>query len=82
VITVWEPPRRLGYRWHLRSTPDRATDVLVSFVEVAADQTRIDIEHASWERLGDDASAWRDRNDAGWAGLLPHFVDHLERNPT
>ena len=27
-----------------------------------------------WERLGDAADAWRERNLGGWTTLLPHFV--------
>ena len=36
--------------------------------------TRVEIEHAGWERLGDAADAWRERNLGGWTTLLPHFV--------
>src|SRR4029077_17105813 len=30
-VTLWKPPYRLGYTWHLGSHPDNATDVLVGF---------------------------------------------------
>ena len=30
-VTLWEPPSRLGYTWHLGSHPDDATDVEVGF---------------------------------------------------
>jgi hypothetical protein len=36
--------------------------------------TRVEIEHRGWERLGADAGVWRDRNRAGWETLLPHFA--------
>ena len=36
--------------------------------------TLVEIEHRGWEALGAEASAWRDRNDGGWATLLPHYV--------
>ena len=41
--------------------------------------TRIEIEHSGWERLGDTADTWRDRNRAGWDSLLPHFAEAVER---
>lgn len=74
VVTRWEPPRRLGYRWHLRRSPEEATDVEVTFVDLGDGTTRLDIVQTGWERLGADAEAWRTRNHDGWAGLLPHFA--------
>jgi uncharacterized protein YndB with AHSA1/START domain len=72
-ITRWEPPRRLGYRWHLMRDPAEATQVEISFV-AAGTSTRIEIEHTGWDRLGTDGPVWRERNHAGWSTLLPHFV--------
>ena len=72
-VTAWEPPRRLAYLWHLRTDRDAATDVEIRFVPDEAG-TRVEIEHAGWERLGDAADAWRERNVGGWSTLLPHFV--------
>ena len=34
----------------------------------------MEIEHRGWERLGPDAQPWRDRNQANWQTLLPHFI--------
>jgi Activator of Hsp90 ATPase homolog 1-like protein len=74
-ITLWEPPSRLGYTWHLGSDPDDATDVLVGFLAGEADDTTVvKIEHSGWERLGDRASSWQDRNRAGWESLLPYLA--------
>lgn len=71
-VTEWDPPRRLGYLWHIRRTRDAATDVLVHFEDTASG-ARIRIEHSGWERLGEDGQSWRDANRGGWAALLPHF---------
>jgi hypothetical protein len=73
-ITVWEPPARFGYRWHLRRDRADATEVEIRFVDRGA-TTRVEIEHRGWERLGAEGEAWRDRNLGGWATLLPHFVE-------
>jgi hypothetical protein len=73
-ITLWEPPRRLGYLWHLRADRADATDVEIRFVDQGDATTRVEIEHRGWERLGARGEGWRDANRAGWSGLLPHFV--------
>jgi uncharacterized protein YndB with AHSA1/START domain len=73
-ITVWEPPRRLGYLWHLRADRADATDVEIRFVELPGGRTRVDIEHRGWERLGAAGVPRRDANHGGWAGLLPHYI--------
>lgn len=73
-VTEFTPPSTLAYRWHLRSDRADATDVRIRFVPVEPDRTRVDIEHTGWERLGADATLWRQRNQQGWDTLLPHFV--------
>jgi hypothetical protein len=71
-VLAWEPPRRLAYLWHLGTDRGRATEVDISFTGDAG-ATTVTIVHRGWERLGADASAWRQRNLGGWSGLLPHF---------
>jgi len=73
-VTVWEPPTRLAYLWHLRRDRADATEVEIRFIEHGETATLVEIEHRGWERLGADGASWRDRNHAGWATLLPHFV--------
>lgn len=72
-VVGWDPPRRLAYSWHLRRDRADATDVELTFVDLAPDRCRLEIEHTGWERLGADGPAWRDANRGGWSGLLPHF---------
>jgi hypothetical protein len=74
-VTAWEPPGRLAYLWHLRRDRREATEVEIRFVAVAAAATRVEIEHRGWERLGDAAEDWRDRNRGGWQTVLPHFIE-------
>jgi uncharacterized protein YndB with AHSA1/START domain len=73
-VTIWEPPVRLGYLWHLQRDRADATEVEIRFVDLGGAATRLEIEHRGWERLGAEGEAWRDRNHGGWATLLPHFV--------
>ena len=78
-ITVWEPPRRLVYLWHLRVDRADATEVEITFHDRGTAGTRVEIEHRGWERLGTDGIARRDANRAGWGRLLPHFVEEAQR---
>jgi uncharacterized protein YndB with AHSA1/START domain len=73
-VTIWEPPSRLGYTWHLNRDASDATDVEIRFLRLGEDATRVEIEHRGWERLGAGGESWRDRNRGGWATLLPHYV--------
>ena len=77
-VTVWEPPRRLGYLWHLRRDRADATEVDIRFADAGPERTRVDIEHRGWEVLGAEGESWRDRNRGGWATLLPSYVEAAE----
>ena len=79
VVTIWDPPQRLAYLWHLGRDRDAATDVDIRFVAQGPGDTRVEIEHRGWERLGESAGAWRDRNRIGWQTLLPHFAAAITR---
>ena len=73
-VTIWEPPTRLGYLWHLRRDRADATEVEIQFIDRGDATTLVEIEHRGWEALGAEGEPWRDRNRDGWATLLPHFV--------
>lgn len=77
-VTIWEPPTRLGYLWHLKRDRSDVTEVEIRFVPSGVLATRVEIVHRGWERLGADGVPWRDRNRGGWATLLPHFVSAAE----
>ena len=72
-ITVWEPPRRLVYLWHIATDRGSATEVEIGFVE-HGDKTRVQIEHRGWERLGERGPSWRETNQQGWDGVLPAYI--------
>ena len=74
-VTVWEPPRRLGYLWHIATQRDEATNVEITFTPLEGASTRVEIVHGGWDRLGEKGQAWRDANRAGWDGTMPSFVE-------
>lgn len=76
-VTIWEPPDRLGYLWHLRRDRADATVVEIRFV-AAGEGTRVEIEHRGCEALGAEGETWRDRNHGGWATLLPWYIAAAE----
>ncbi len=78
-VTVWQPPSRLSYLWHLGTDRAGATEVNIRFVDMGKGATRIEIEHRGWERLGEAAGTWRHRNVAGWQSLLPHYIAVAEK---
>ena len=51
-VTIWEPPTRLGYLWHLRRDRADATEVEIQFIDRGDATTRVEIEHRGWEALG------------------------------
>jgi hypothetical protein len=72
-VTVWEPPIRLAYLWHLRQDRADATEVEIHFLAQGAAVTRVEIEHRGWDRLGTAGEQRRAQNHAGWDALLPYF---------
>jgi uncharacterized protein YndB with AHSA1/START domain len=54
-VIAWSPPTRLSYSWHLGRESDDATQVEVRFLAITDEVTRVEIEHAGWERLGESA---------------------------
>jgi uncharacterized protein YndB with AHSA1/START domain len=73
-VTIWEPPTRLAYTWHLSRDRSDATQVEIQFVPRGEALTRVEIEHRDWERLGAFGDTWRERNLSGWSTLLPHYL--------
>ena len=73
-VLDWEPPRRLRYLWHLRFDRADATEVEISFA-ATAEGTAVKIVHRGWERLGAKGPERRARNERGWGGLIPHYME-------
>ena len=64
-VTVWEPPDRLAYLWHLRADRADATDVSIRFRPAGSAHAGGD-RASGWERLGARGGSWRERNHQGW----------------
>jgi uncharacterized protein YndB with AHSA1/START domain len=73
-VLDWEPPRRLRYLWHLRFDRADATEVEIGFAP-NPEGTAVTIVHRGWERLGTKGPERRARNERGWGGLIPHYVE-------
>ncbi len=78
-VTIWEPPSRLAYQWHLCQNRADATEVEIRFIAQGVAATRVEIEHRGWERLGAAGEERRARNRGGWEALLPHFRAAIEK---
>jgi uncharacterized protein YndB with AHSA1/START domain len=73
-VLVWDPPRRLAYLWHIYGTREEATEVDVVFTP-DGDGTAVTLTHTGWERLSATRPDLRDRNEAAWSRVLPHFAE-------
>jgi uncharacterized protein YndB with AHSA1/START domain len=69
---VLEEPSRAVFSWHPGIPPAAATEVEVLF-HSNGNETRVEIEHRHWERLGARASFVRGLMDGGWVGVIARF---------
>ena len=72
TVTRWEPGVALGFTWHPGGSPERATQVEVTF-EAAGPATLVTLEHRGWEVLAEGEQA-RNEYDKGWPTVLGHYV--------
>jgi uncharacterized protein YndB with AHSA1/START domain len=74
TILAWEPPARAVFTWHPGAPEAVATEVEVRFSRMGQ-QSRVEIEHRHWERLGSLAAEIRGRYEGGWVGVLRRFEE-------
>ncbi|MGI8533037.1 MAG: SRPBCC domain-containing protein, partial [Geodermatophilaceae bacterium] len=77
-VVRFDPPLHFGFRWHLGTTAEQATDVQLAFVGNGSGGTTVELVHSGWDRLGADASDRRERNTAGWTAVFDHFRPYAE----
>ncbi len=84
-ISVWEPGKRLVFKWRQATfRPEQSTEVEVRF-ESVGDETRISIEHRAWDTIPQEHVARHGfpeyatlQHVAGWWRIsLGSLRDHL-----
>ncbi|HVS62394.1 MAG TPA: SRPBCC family protein [Thermoanaerobaculia bacterium] len=73
TVLVWDPPYRLAFTWHPGRAEDTRQEVEVRFLE-QGDETRLELVHTGWERLGNEALETRGRYDSGWQAVLEAYA--------
>jgi uncharacterized protein YndB with AHSA1/START domain len=83
-ISVWEPGRRLVISWEINAQwmadPRIAytSEVEVWFIAEGDGQTRVELEHRAFERMGaEGGEKMRGDVDRGWPGLLQLYAGAL-----
>lgn len=74
TILVWEPPSRAVFTWHPGVPETVATEVEVRFTRIGL-ESRVEVEHRHWERLGSMAAEIRGIYEGGWVGVLRRFEE-------
>jgi hypothetical protein len=77
-IVGWQPGRRLAFLWRQANwTADESTEVEVRFEpsgQSAGSGTRVTLEHAGWDRVASDPTAWEGYQE-GWDELLGWYAE-------
>jgi uncharacterized protein YndB with AHSA1/START domain len=78
-VLTWEPPRRVVLAWKPNPARTHPTEVEIIFTDVGG-QTRVDVEHRGWDRLGEDAAEAREgyAGYQAWPGVLEVFATYIE----
>lgn len=71
-ITVWDPPTRVDYLWHIFLERDKATKVSVTFEPIGS-RTRVRLENSGFEVFGDGAPERRQRVGTAWTGITGFY---------
>ena len=76
-ILVWEPPARIDYLWHLFLDRSEATEITVTFSEVAGG-SRVRLVHSGFEILGDEVGTQRrQRTHDAWSEITGYYREAL-----
>ena len=84
-VLAYEPDDRFVFswdispQWQIETDAARTSEVEVTFTALAADRTRVEIEHRHLDRHGDGWTGVRDgvSTDQGWPLYLDRYADHL-----
>lgn len=76
-ISVWEPPHRLAYEWHIFFDRSEATSIDLTF-EASGGGTRVRLYQRGFEKLPADIGLTRrDRTEGAWDEITTHFRQAL-----
>jgi uncharacterized protein YndB with AHSA1/START domain len=80
-VLHWEPPHRLVFTWQINGSwqfdpdPDHASEINVRFTANGPEETTVEVEHSSFERLvGGGTINDAIRGGGGWVALLSGFA--------
>jgi hypothetical protein len=77
-ILVWEPPVRVGYRWHLFFDASEATEITVTFTGIESG-SRVRLVQSGFERLGASVGPERRRRtNSAWIELTGQYRAAVE----
>lgn len=65
-VLAFEPGRRVAFTFQMGRPRERSGEVEVCFEPLDEKSCRVTLTHAHWERLGEEAAAFRERFDGGW----------------
>jgi hypothetical protein len=77
-VLIWEPPNQVAFTWHPGRQPDTAQHVKVTFHPVDGG-ARVELVHAGWEALGENAGASWENYDTGWDYVLGKYIARSEQ---
>jgi hypothetical protein len=72
-VTAWEPPRRIGFLWHLHGSRDDSTHAEVSF-EAEGGSTVVRLVHDGFDRIGAGREELWQRSRGDWELALERFA--------
>jgi uncharacterized protein YndB with AHSA1/START domain len=86
-VRAWQPGRQFIVSWEISAAwkPDAraalASEVEVRFAAESAANTRVDLEHRNFERMGQaEGETMRNAVDNGWPALLSLFANEAANN--
>lgn len=79
-IVLFDPPRRIRYRWHPFFDPSEATVVDVRFDETPTG-TLVHLEQTGWDALGPQGPPRRQRTAGAWAAITERYRRQLDPDP-
>ncbi len=79
VVTSWEPPHRLAYRFFMGSGAEHPSDVLIAFAQ-DGDGTRVDIRHEQGAVSDERWGATNGGYIVAWDHLIDVFPSFAEQS--